>query len=253
MRLVLGHLYADLMSVYGDRGNVIALAQRCTWRDITPDVRPVGVGEAVDFRAFDVLVFGGGQDQDQLTVCRDLHATKGAALREAVADGLVVLAVCGGYQLLGHYFRMGSGDVLPGLSIVDAYTIAGRRRLIGNAVVRCPWAGSPAPTLVGFENHSGQTFLHSAQPLGEVILGGGNNGRDGSEGAVQHNVFGTYLHGPVLPKNPWFADHLLTLALRRRYGPEAVLPPLDDALEERAHEAVRRRALRLGRQLTGVR
>ncbi|MBI2321015.1 MAG: glutamine amidotransferase [Chloroflexi bacterium] len=253
MRLVIGHLYADLMSVYGDRGNVIALAQRCAWRGIAAEVRPIGVEEAVDLRAFDVLVFGGGQDQDQLTVCDDLQAVKGAALRDAVADGLVMLAVCGGYQLLGYYFRLGSGEVLPGLGIIDAYTVAGRRRLIGNAVVRCAWAGSPAPTLVGFENHSGQTFLHSARPLGAVVLGGGNNGRDGGEGAVQLNVFGTYLHGPLLPKNPWFADHLLTLALRRRYGADAALPPLDDALEQRAHEAVRRRALRLGRQLTGVR
>lgn len=250
---MIGHLYADLMSVYGDRGNVIALAQRCAWRGIAPDVRPIALGEAADFRTFDVLVFGGGQDQDQLIVCRDLHAVKGAALREAIADGLVVLAVCGGYQLLGHYFRTGSGELLPGLSIIDAYTVAGRRRLIGNAVVRCPWAGQPAPTLVGFENHSGQTFLGQAEPLGQVVLGGGNNGHDGSEGAIQHNVFGTYLHGPVLPKNAWFTDHLLRLALRRRYGPDATLPPLDDGLETHAHEVVRRRALRVGRQLTGIR
>jgi CobQ-like glutamine amidotransferase family enzyme len=241
------------MSVYGDRGNVIALAQRCAWRGMTVDVRPIAVGETVDFRAFDVLVFGGGQDQDQLTVCRDLHSVKGAALRDAVADGLVILAVCGGYQLLGHYFRTGSGEVLPGLSIIDAYTVAGRRRLIGNAVVCCPWAGEPAPTLIGFENHSGQTFLGQAEPLGQVVLGGGNNGQDGTEGAIQHHVFGTYLHGPVLPKNPWLADHLLTVALRRRYGADATLPPLDDGLEEQAHEVVRARALRLGRQLTGVR
>lgn len=241
------------MSVYGDRGNVIALAQRCAWRGIDADVRHIGVGERIDFRMFDVVVFGGGQDQDQLTVCRDLHGVKGDALRDAVAEGLVVLAVCGGYQLLGHYFRTGNGQVLPGLSIIDAYTVAGRRRLIGNVVVRCPWGGSPAPTLVGFENHSGQTFLGQASPLGQVILGGGNNGQDGSEGAIHNGVFGTYLHGPVLPKNPWFADHLLSLALRRRYGPDATLPPLDDRLEEQAHEAVRQRAVRLGRQLTGVR
>lgn len=251
--MVIGHLYADLMSVYGDRGNVIALAQRCAWRGIAADVRRIGIGEVADLRAWDVVVFGGGQDKDQLTVCQDLHAVKGAALREAVADGLVVLAVCGGYQLLGHYFRLGSGEVLPGVSILDAYTVAGRRRLIGNTIVRCPWAGSPAPTLVGFENHSGQTFLHRARPLGTVVLGAGNNGLDGSEGAVQHNVFATYLHGPVLPKNPWLADHLLTLALRRRYGADATLPPLDDTLEQQAHAAVCQRARRLGRQLTGVR
>lgn len=253
MRLVIGHLYADLMSVYGDRGNVLALAQRCAWRGIDVEVRCIAVGEAADFRSCDVVVFGGGQDKDQVAVCRDLHGVKGDALREAVAEGLVVLAVCGGYQLLGHYFRLGSGEVLPGLSILDAYTVAGHRRLIGNAVARCAWAGSPPPTLVGFENHSGQTFLHQARPLGTVVLGGGNNGLDGTEGAVQHNVFGTYLHGPVLPKNPWLADHLLGLALHWRYGHVVELPPLDDGLEQQAHESVRQRAERLGRLRTGVR
>jgi CobQ-like glutamine amidotransferase family enzyme len=163
-----------------------------------------------------------------------------------------MLLVCGGYQLLGKYFRTHTGAEIAGIGVLDAWTVAGERRLIGNAVVRCDW-DPERRTLVGFENHSGKTYLGPAcTPLGTSLVGNGNNGEDGREGAVYRNVFGCYLHGALLPKNPWFADELLRRALRRRYGPEAVLPALDDRLEIQAHSAVARRARQLGRVRSGA-
>ena len=192
------------------------------------------LGDPLDPAAYDLVFIGGAQDREQRRVASDLLQTKAQALQQAVEQGVVLLAVCGGYQLLGRYYRPAAGEELAGVGIFDAWTVhpgPTARRFIGNVVVR--WQGG---TLVGFENHGGRTYLGpSARSLAKVIAGFGNNGRDGSEGAVQgENAFGTYLHGSLLPKNPRFADHLIAQALRRRYG-EVELAPLDDVLEERAH------------------
>jgi len=237
--LRLAHLYPKLMNLYGDRGNILSLRRRCQQRGIALAVDELELGEALDPAAYDLIFIGGAQDREQRRVAADLLGTKAEALHQAVEQGVVLLAVCGGYQLLGRYYRPAAGEELAGAGIFDAWAVhpgPTARRFIGNVVVR--WQGA---TLVGFENHGGRTYLGpSARPLATVIAGFGNNGRDGSEGVVQgENAFGTYLHGSLLPKNPRFADHLIAQALRRRYG-EVELSPLDDALEERAHaEAVR--------------
>jgi hypothetical protein len=237
--LRLAHLYPKLMNLYGDRGNIVCLRRRCEQRGITLTVDELELGEALDPAAYDLVFIGGAQDREQRRVAADLLETKAQALHQAVEEGVALLAVCGGYQLLGRHYRPAAGEELPGVGIFDAWTVhpgPTARRFIGNVVVR--WQRG---TLVGFENHGGRTYLGpSARPLAKVIAGFGNNGSDGSEGVVQgESAFGTYLHGSLLPKNPRFADHLIALAIRRRYG-EVKLEPLDDALEERAHaEAVR--------------
>jgi CobQ-like glutamine amidotransferase family enzyme len=237
--LRLAHLYPKLMNLYGDRGNILSLRRRCQQRGITLVVDELELGEALDPAAYDLIFIGGAQDREQRRVAADLLETKAEALHQAVQQGVVLLAVCGGYQLLGRYYRPAAGEELAGVGVFDAWTVhpgPAAKRFIGNVAVR--WQGG---TLVGFENHGGRTYLGpSARPLATVIAGFGNNGRDGSEGVVQgESAFGTYLHGSLLPKNPRFADHLIAQALRRRYG-EVDLSPLDDALEERAHaEAVR--------------
>jgi hypothetical protein len=236
--LRLAHLYPKQMNLYGDRGNILCLRRRCAARGIELAVDELEMGDPLDTTACDLIFIGGAQDREQRRVAADLLEVKGEELRQAVAAGVAVLAVCGGYQLLGRYYRPAAGEDLPGLGVFDAWTEhpgAAAKRFIGNVVVR--WQGV---TLVGFENHGGRTFLGpAARPLARVIAGYGNNGRDGTEGAVQANAFGTYLHGSLLPKNPRFADHLIALALARKYG-RGELRPLDDALEERAHaEAVR--------------
>ena len=253
--LTIGHLYGDSMNIYGDRGNTLTLAQRCRWRGIGATIVNLGFGDRLDPDRFDLLFVGGGQDREQVSVARDLQDVKGAAILTAVARGAPLLAICGGYQLLGHEFRTGSNNgVLPGIGLFDAYTVGGTRRLIGNVVVELTPGLLPAggpPTLVGFENHSGQTFLgRHCRPLGRAVVGGGNNGEDGFEGGVDPTglAYGSYLHGSLLPKNPHLADHLIRLALRRR-GEAADLAPLDDDLELRAHTAVVDRA----RQLSGLR
>jgi len=238
LSLRLAHLYPKQMNLYGDRGNILCLRRRCEARGIELTVDELEVGQPLDPTGCDLIFIGGAQDREQRRVAADLLAAKGEALRQAVDAGVVVLAVCGGYQLLGRYYRPAAGEDLPGLGIFDAWTVhpgPTAKRFIGNVVVR--WQGA---TLVGFENHGGRTFLGPAsRPLARVIAGYGNNGRDGTEGAVQANAFGTYLHGSLLPKNPRFADHLIARALGRKYGQDG-LSPLDDALEEQAHaEAVR--------------
>jgi len=238
-RLHLAHLYSSHMNVYGDRGNVIALKQRCAWRGIDLRVTPIEPGMAVDWSDFDLAFFGGGQDSGQALIARDLLERQGPGLRAAIEDGLVLLAICGGYQLLGRYFLTHTGERLPGLGALDVYTIGGKRRLIGNIVVEAR-LGEGAPVhLVGFENHSGRTY-HGAgvQPLGRVLAGHGDNGEDGVGGAVYRNTFGCYLHGALLPKNPQFTDHLIGLALRRRFGAAAGLAPLDATLELRAQRVM---------------
>jgi len=232
MDLRIGHLYPDLMSIYGDKGNVIALSQRARWRGIAAEVRPYSVGEWREPEWPDVWFFGGGQDQGQDIVGADLAGGKnGAALRKSVEGGAAIFSVCGGYQLLGHEYVPESGPSIPGVGVLDVTTRAGRKRFVGNLLV-----DSPDGQLIGFENHSGRTYLgSSAKPLGTVVAGNGNNGEDKTEGAVQGKVIGCYLHGSCLPKNPWLADRLLTWALARRGG-DVKLEPLDDD-DERAARA----------------
>lgn len=240
------------MNIYGDRGNIIALTRRAQWAGVEVEVRNLALGQTLDPREYDILFVGGGQDREQSLIADDLQKVKGGSIVEAVEDGAVVLAVCGGYQLLGKYFKTGEDVVLPGIGLFDAWTVAGNRRCIGDAVVECSFTGERR-TLVGFENHSGKTYLGpAARPIGKVLHGFGNNAEDGFEGAVYKNAYGTYLHGSILPKNAWLTDHLIASALRRRYGQNIVLPPVDAGLEERAHRAVIARIRGRGKMNTGA-
>ncbi len=242
MKLRICHLYPDLMNIYGDRGNIISLVQRARWRGIEVETAPVTLGDRLDPEGCDILFFGGGQDKEQLLVAEDLRAVQAPLVHRLVEDGGVVLSICGGYQLLGKYFRTHTGEILEGIGLFDAWTVAGNRRCIGNVLVQTGFTGD-ARTLVGFENHSGKTYLGSGcSPMGRILFGFGNNGEDGSEGAIYRNAFGCYLHGSLLPKNPYLADEIILAALRRRYGIDG-LPRLDDELEERAHDAAVRRTM----------
>ncbi len=235
-QLTIAHLYPEQMNIYGDRGNILTLRQRALWRSIDLTVDAVRPGMVVDWPAYDLAFFGGGQDSGQALIAADFVQHQATGLRVAVEQDMVMLAICGGYQLLGHYFLTHTGEKLPGVGILDVHTVGGDRRLIGNIVVEWTEARPAKTPLVGFENHSGRTYLGSGvQPLGRVVRGFGNNGEDGTEGAIYRNVHGCYMHGSLLPKNPHFADHLLGLALRRKYGAAAVLEPLDDHLELTAH------------------
>lgn len=231
MDLRIVHLYPDLMSIYGDRGNVIALQQRARWRGIDVDVRAHGAGTQLDHEWADLYFFGGGQDQGQDVVGEDLQGLNGARLRDGIASGAGALAICGGYQLLGHEYIPEDAPAIPGLGLLDVRTKAGKRRFVGNLLVE-----SELGALVGFENHSGKTYLGpAARPLGHVIVGNGNNGEDKTEGAVQGRVIGCYLHGSLLPKNPWLADLLIAWALERRHG-TTTLATLDDSAESAARD-----------------
>jgi hypothetical protein len=243
MELRLLALYPEQMNIYADRGNIVFLRRRCEWRGIDFAYAAAGRGEGFDPGLHDLVYLGGGQDRDQRAVAADMVETKREAMAAAVAGGAAVLAVCGGYQLLGHSYQLGE-ERLPGLGLVDLETV--RRpgpRLIGNVAIEVD-LGSGARIVAGFENHGGRTYLGAgAHPLGRVIKGFGNNGEDGFEGVQLKSLIGTYLHGPLLPKNAWLADHLIALALRRRYGERPDLEPLDDALERAAHDSARRAAL----------
>jgi len=227
------------MNLYGDRGNIAAMTQRCRWRGIEVSVESLRVGDRPG-DDYDILFIGGGQDREQLLVRDDLMANRDH-WAETTAGGLVVLAVCGGYQLLGREFLTHEKERIDGLGLLDIATVGGKKRLIGNVIARADWApGKPA--LIGFENHSGRTKLGAGvEPLARVEVGFGNDGRAGTEGARRGNIFGTYLHGSLLPKNPWFADHLLESALRRKYGDGFKLEALADELETAARSAVTRR------------
>lgn len=236
-RLVIGWLYGKRMNIYGDRGNVLTLARRAEWRGIDAEIREIGHGAEIP-RDVDIFFWGGGQDQEQAAAAQDMEGEKGRHLRAAIDGGAAMLAICGGYQLLGRSYRTGDGEELPGIGLFDMVTTAGPDRRIGNIVVKTERWG----TLVGFENHSGLTYLNEGvAPLGRVEVGHGNNGRDGTEGAIYQNAIGCYVHGALLPRHPSLADWLLACGLRHRYG-EADLAPLDDAIELRAHEAAIRRA-----------
>ncbi|OPL10423.1 MAG: glutamine amidotransferase [Firmicutes bacterium ML8_F2] len=234
-RIRLFHLYPEHLNLYGDRGNMLALCRRAEWRNIAIEIVSIKPGENINFSSCDLLFMGGGQDSDQKLIVEDLKKRRDE-LKIAAENGMVIFSVCGSYQLLGNYYVAVGGEKLAGLGIIDLYTEAGSRRLIGNAVIDCPlW--QPPKTLVGFENHAGKTYLGSSvQPLGTVLTGFGNNGSDKTEGAVYKNVIGTYLHGSLLPKNPWLTDYLLGKALSYR-GTPVKLASLDDSLEQRAHDS----------------
>ena len=235
----IGWLYPDLMNIYGDRGNIVALLQRARWRGLDARLLELGKGGHAGMADVDVFFFGGGQDREQALIYDDLKEFKQEPLQKAVANGAQILAVCGGYQLLGHYYETATGEHLPGIGLIDVRTEAGERRSIGDVVVEADESlGLRPTTLVGFENHSGRTFLgDGVRPLGRVLRGGGNNGADGTEGAACGNLFGSYLHGSLLPKNPHLADLVIERALRRR------LEPLDDSLELAAHQRIVEREL----------
>ncbi len=238
LKLRLAHLYPKLMNIYGDRGNIMCLKRRCELRGIEFEVTDLGPGDRLKPKETDMIFAGGAQDREQRLVAEDLIATKAGALKEAAERDVVVLAVCGGFQLAGRFYRSADGTELPGAGVLDIWTVhpgPDAKRCIGNVVAR--WNNT---TLVGFENHGGRTHLGpAARPLAEVVSGFGNNGEDGTEGAVTRNVFGTYLHGSLLPKNPAFADFLIETALRRKQK-DLCLAELDDRIEGMAHaEAVR--------------
>jgi len=227
MDLRIGHLYPDLMSIYGDRGNVLALTQRARWRGFDVETRAFTTGAPWDAEWADLYFFGGGQDQGQDIVGADLQAEHGAQLKESIAGGAAAFSVCGGYQLLGREYVPEVGAPIPGLGVMDVTTRAGKIRFVGNLLAET----DDGKMLIGFENHSGYTYLGpQARPLGRVIAGHGNNDTDKTEGAVQGKLIGCYLHGSALPKNPWLADQLIAWGLARRHG-EVRLATLDDAEE----------------------
>ena len=235
-------LYPDLMNIYADRGNLLMLERRCAWRGLGFALTPAGLGEGVDPDAHDLFYLGGGQDRDQRLCALDLVETKRAALHAAADAGKLVLGVCGGYQLLGHGYALGD-ETIPGLGLLDIETVRhDGPRLIGNIAIEADLEHDDGPpaigVLAGFENHAGRTLLgDDALPLGRVLKGQGNDGRSGQEGARRDGVIGTYMHGPLLPKNAWFADWLI----RRALGLEK-LAALDDTLEDAAHAEARRAA-----------
>jgi lipid II isoglutaminyl synthase (glutamine-hydrolysing) len=242
VKVVVGHLYPDYLNIYADRGNIAVLAKRAAWRGHELDVRAVSVGDPLTVGEHDLLYIGGGQDREQELVAQDL-VRKGADIRAAVEDGAALLAVCGGYQLLGRRYRDASGHDLQGVGLFPHETTAGPTRMIGDVLLECELEPGIRNTLAGFENHAGRTRLDAgAEPLGRVVAGFGNDGSSGWEGCRVGRAVGTYLHGPLLPRNPWFADWLLAQALVRRLGHPPDLAPLADDLELQAHAVSSRRA-----------
>jgi lipid II isoglutaminyl synthase (glutamine-hydrolysing) len=230
------------MNIYGDRGNILTLLKRAEWHGLEPNLIELGRGPATQMEEVDVFFFGGGQDREQALIYDDLKEFKQESLQRAVDNGAQVLAVCGGYQLLGHYYQTAEGEKFDGIGLIDVITEAGKKRFIGDVVIQTDIGLNPA-TLVGFENHSGRTFLgQDSEPLGKVLKGKGNNGSDRREGCIQGSVIGTYMHGSLLPKNPHLADYLISKALRRRG--DGALSHLDDSAELAAHGWILRRAQR---------
>ena len=237
-------LYPEQMNIYADRGNILFLQRRCEWRGIRFEYAAAGPGDGFDPAAHDLIYIGGGQDRDQVLVAEDMLRTKRESIAAAVEDGAAVLAVCGGYQLLGHSYQLGDRSI-TGLGIADLDTVRDPGpRLIGNVSIEVDLGQGPK-VLAGFENHGGRTHLGpGAEPLGRVLHGHGNNGSDGREGVKRRNLIGTYLHGPLLPKNAWLADHLIALAIGRRTGSVPDLEPLPDELETASHASALRAAER---------
>lgn len=238
LKLNVCHLYPDIMDTYGDTGNIVAIKNRCNKRKIDVDVKNISIGDNFKQDEYDLIFFGGGQDKGQEIVTQDL-AKKAESIKKSIENGVVLLSICGGYQLLQKYFETKDGKKLEGVGIFDAYTKGSDDRMIQNLLIEINPnldVGGKSKNLIGFENHSGKTYLsNTTQPLGKVIKGAGNNGQDKTEGAVYKNAFGCYLHGSLLPKNPHFADFLIGKALERRYG-KIKLKNLDDEIEWQAHK-----------------
>ena len=241
-RIVVGHLFPDYLNIYADRGNIAVLERRAAWRGHELDVRPLGAGARILPAEHDLFYVGGGQDREQALIAPAL-ADLGQSLRAAFENGAAFLAVCGGYQLLGRVYRDQSGDELPGIGLFPLETVAGSRRMIGDVLLECELQPGHRRTLAGFENHAGRTLLDGgAEPLGRVLAGFGNDGASGHEGCRAGRAIGTYLHGPLLPRNPWLADWLLAEAIAHRTGERPPLDPLPDDLEREAHSVASRRA-----------
>lgn len=237
MKLTIGHLYPDLLNLYGDRGNIISIKKRCQWRNIDVEVKQFKLEDNIDFSKLDIVFIGGGSDREQLLVGKRLLSIKKDFQQYIENDG-VTLTICGGYQLLGRYYKL-QNENITALGILDLYTEAEPGRLIGNVVIETTFLGEKA-TLVGFENHGGRTYINKHTPLGNAVIGNGNNGKDGGEGIIYKNTIGTYLHGPLLPKNPNLTDYIIFKALEKRYGTDKEVfdkMKLDDKLEYIAHDA----------------
>jgi CobQ-like glutamine amidotransferase family enzyme len=246
-KIVVGHLFPDYLNIYADRGNIAVLEARARWRGYALDVKPLGAGAAITPGEHDLFYIGGGQDREQALIAPQLAAL-GPPLHAAFDDGAAFLAVCGGYQLLGRFYRDQSGDQLPGIGLLPLHTVAGSRRMIGDVLLECEFEPGERRTLAGFENHAGRTILDDGgEPLGRVVAGFGNDGESGFEGCRRGRALGTYLHGPLLPRNPWLADWLLAQSIAHRTGDEPPsFEPLGDELEREAHAISARRAERRG-------
>ena len=231
------HLYPDVLNLYGDGGNILCMKRRLLWRGVGAEVTKLPIGASGSLAPYDLVFIGGGQDFEQQVLLEDLHRGRDREIRAAIEDGVVFLTICGGYQMMGHWYETYDGKRCDFIGAIDLTTVGGKKRMIGNYKFACtPSAGGS--TVVGFENHSGRTYLGAGlEPLGKVLAGFGNKGEDGTEGAHYKNLFGTYSHGPMLPKNPSFCDMLLAAALERKYG-RCELAPLDDAAEQAAHDEI---------------
>ena len=239
MELRICHLYPDILNLYGDRGNILCMRRRLSWRGIDVTDTGVSIGQPLHAADYDLFFIGGGQDFEQEVLLEDLHGAKTAEIKAAIADGKTFLAICGGYQMLGNYYKTWDGEQCDFTGALDLYTVGAKKRMIGNYMFTCEELDGQS--VVGFENHSGKTYLGAGvRPMGRVLSGYGNNGEDGCEGARYNNVFATYSHGCLLPKNPALCDHILKTALAYKYG-KAELAPLDDAFEQSAHDYMKKR------------
>ena len=241
------HLYPDLLNTYGDRGNILALRRRAQWHGINIQVTNITIGNSFDSSEYDIIFLGGGQDYEQEIIQADVLNQKGSEIKTAIDNMKVFLCICGGYQLMGKYYKTWDGKEIEFLGALDLWTVGGKERMIGNIVFESDFIseGGKPLKIVGFENHSGRTYLgEGIRPLGKVLSGSGNNGTDGYEGAVYNNVYCSYSHGSLLPKNPRLTDHLLTLALKQKYTDFDTLGQLDDTFETAARSSVIERILK---------
>lgn len=234
------HLYPDILNLYGDRGNIICMQKRMQWRGIQTEIAEISVGDQLNYDDYDIFFIGGGQDFEQGVLLEDLAKGKSEAIAHAVDEEKVFLAICGGYQMLGNYYKTWDGKECNFIGALDLYTVGAKERMIGNYMYQCDEMDGGI-VVVGFENHSGKTYLgDKVRPMGKVLSGHGNNGEDGTEGARYKNVFATYSHGSLLPKNPKLADYILKTALKRKY-PDISLEELDDTFENNAHDYMEKR------------
>jgi lipid II isoglutaminyl synthase (glutamine-hydrolysing) len=237
MEIKICHLYPDLLNLYGDRGNILSLMKRCAWRGIDVSLENISIGDRFDPEFFDIIFLGGGQDFEQEILSNDILNDKASEILNAVENDKTFLCICGGYQMLGSYYVNQQGKEIRFLGAIDIYTLTGSKRMIGNTLYSSNLLQNSQ--IVGFENHSGRTYLGSrVKPLAKVVKGFGNNGEDGTEGAVYKNVFCSYSHGPLLPKNPALADHIIQTTLKTKYGSTVSLDPLDDSIEILARNSV---------------